>query len=1011
MTRISQLWDRGSSTGAKPIEWDALQVDMVGDLMALGDFMALGGGDLQETPVTGTVKINTTVLGSQFAPAIAVLSGGGYVIVWQNTPTGSIYAQRFNSSGQPVGSELHLDGTQGGFPLWVSVAATANDGFAIAFQAGSFAQAEIFGRRYDSANNPVGGLFAVNTTSPNEQVNPHITTLDNGGLLFTWDTRVTLGDDTVFQEIRGRIYRPDGVPDGNDFVIAPMSAADQHLLAAITSLPGGGFVATWQRAANSGTNYEIVGQRFTGSGATSGAEFQVNTQTTNNQFGNDVARLSDGGFVVTWVDPVPNEGGGRVVARHYDASGVAIGGEIVIDSKASGAYGRTVVTALANGGYVVSWTDGENNTAVAHNVSARAFGSNDVAQGAAFDISFDSPFGASYYSDGAVTLPNGNVVFAWDGPSVTPPGGQQTGQDIYMRVYSFTDTPPPNTPTEGDDILTDTAGNDTINALGGSDTITVTNGRDAVNGGSGNDLLILSWGGATGSVNSDGPYTDLNGGFNGFYSEGSVQIASRMVSYSQIERFNITTGSGADDIVTGNGNDEVSTGAGDDRVDVRGGVNIADGGADIDAISADLSAMVAGVTIDLNNAVNSGAYGSYSNFDYFGTIIGTGLADIFVTTNLARNDIINAGAGDDRIIVRNGADRVNAGAGTDTLVIDWSSTTQSVTAFQVPTANPNGGFDGRLYAGVINFPERDIVYTEVERFDITTGSGNDELRGGGGADRLTGGAGADSLYGNDGDDTIYGDVSDLVLSGGNGIDTLHISGSGVFAGVLSGFEALVFVGGANLTLTGTQFSAGLASNAALSGAGSLTVNMDAAGSFISHSFNFSGFTGNLTVNGTSGTDIFKLGDSGHTVNAGDGIDQIKGGDAADVLNGGNGIDKINGAGGADILTGGGGNDVFKYANISDSAVGAADTITDFVIGSDRLNFVKIDANAGLAGDQAFSFVGTGAFIGGGVGSIRYTSSEGNLLVQVDVDGNGTADMEIILQGIGAQTLTGGDFVL
>jgi hypothetical protein len=94
--------------------------------------------------------------------------------------------------------------------------------------------------------------------------------------------------------------------------------------------------------------------------AKSCSEFQVNAATTNNPAGNDVARLSDGGFVVTWWDPVPSNGGGRVVARHYDANGNASRrrdrdrqqGERRLLS-------NTVVSALAGGAYVVSWTDND----------------------------------------------------------------------------------------------------------------------------------------------------------------------------------------------------------------------------------------------------------------------------------------------------------------------------------------------------------------------------------------------------------------------------------------------------------------------------------------------------------------------------------------------------------------------------------------------------------------------------------------------------------------------------
>ena len=46
--------------------------------------------------------------------------------------------------------------------------------------------------------------------------------------------------------------------------------------------------------------YGIYGQRYDASGTTSGAEFQVNTYTSSNQSFPSVSALSDGGFVVTW---------------------------------------------------------------------------------------------------------------------------------------------------------------------------------------------------------------------------------------------------------------------------------------------------------------------------------------------------------------------------------------------------------------------------------------------------------------------------------------------------------------------------------------------------------------------------------------------------------------------------------------------------------------------------------------------------------------------------------------
>jgi Ca2+-binding RTX toxin-like protein len=297
--------------------------------------------------------------------------------------------------------------------------------------------------------------------------------------------------------------------------------------------------------------------------------------------------------------------------------------------------------------------------------------------------------------------------------------------------------------------------------------------------------------------------------------------------------------------------------------------------------------------------------------------------------------------------------------------------------------------------------------------DVVTGNGGiDILLGEGGNDSLFGGAGADELFGGDGDDRISFDFADTVIDGGLGTDTLVVDATGSIVVTPLSFEALEFVSGSGLTLTGSQFRNGLANNTTVSGTGSLTVNMDVGVNFLSQNFVFSGSGVTVTVNGTSGIDVMKLGRASHIVDAGGGNDQIRGGTAADTIIGGDGNDKIIGFTGADVITGGTGADQFRYMFDTDSGTGAnADRITDYEIGVDRLNFSLLDTNLGLAGVQGFAFVGNGAFSGGGAASIRYQNSGADLLVQCDVNGDGISDMEIILQGRAGGTLTGADFIL
>jgi Ca2+-binding RTX toxin-like protein len=308
-------------------------------------------------------------------------------------------------------------------------------------------------------------------------------------------------------------------------------------------------------------------------------------------------------------------------------------------------------------------------------------------------------------------------------------------------------------------------------------------------------------------------------------------------------------------------------------------------------------------------------------------------------------------------------------------------------------------------------PGNDTITGSAINNTLWGDEGDDTINGGGGNDTLDGGSGINALFGDAGNDRLLVSVNGNSVDGGTETDTLVIGGTVSSFGTLAGLEAIELTSGASLTLTGAQFAAGFALASAVTGTGTITVNLTADTAFLAKPWTVAGGV-SFVINGTTGTDLIKLANAANTVTAGDGVDQIKGGNLVDIVNGGAGGDKLNGAGGADILTGGSGADIFKYADTTDSGLGAArDVITDFAIAEDRLNFGKLDANAALVGDQAFSFLGTAAFSNTGIGQVRYGTSGSDLVVQVDVDGNGTADMEILLQGLAGQTLTGANFVL
>jgi hypothetical protein len=443
-----------------------------------------------------------------------------------------------------------------------------------------------------------------------------------------------------------------------------------------------------------------------------------------------------------------------------------------------------------------------------------------------------------------------------------------------------------------------------------------------------------------------------------------------------------------------------------------------------------------------NLAVSVGGPSAYLNFD--GSAETDGSFSFFVST-LQDSHVLIGGANDDSFVKYHGDpdwgsefrgnagddrftvqlvenDQIFGGSGYDTVELlgHYSSGLQFTTntlndierfvvaaggdsRFTTRDSNVGAGQQLEVDAAALGTADRiefDGAAETNGSFLFKGGRGDDVFTGGTQADRFVlNRAGDDVLNGGGGDDAFdvsAGFTAADQLNGGSGNDTVHLaqdlSGGLKFAAqTLVGIETIELAAGHDYRLT-------------------LNEGTVAVGAILTVDGSELGAADVLRVNGAAETNgrLFLTG--------GAGTDALRGGAMADRLGGGEGSDKLVGGAGGDILTGGlghdnpyggEGGDRFIFTDIAESTVAGADWIRDWGAG-DRIDLSAIDANTGVADDQAFTFIGAGPFTAAGQLQAINTASL-NTIIRGDIDGDGGADFTIKLTGI--QSLSDGSFIL
>jgi hypothetical protein len=143
-------------------------------------------------PLGPEFRVNTFTTGYQLFPSVAADSSGNFVVVWHsNLQDGSnfgVFGQRYASSGSPLGPEFRVNTFTTSYQSVPSVASDPAGNFVVAwtsyYQDGSVGGA--FAQRYDSSGVPLGPEFRVNTYVTDAQTFPVVAADAAGEFVVIW---------------------------------------------------------------------------------------------------------------------------------------------------------------------------------------------------------------------------------------------------------------------------------------------------------------------------------------------------------------------------------------------------------------------------------------------------------------------------------------------------------------------------------------------------------------------------------------------------------------------------------------------------------------------------------------------------------------------------------------------------------------------------------------------------------------------------------------------------------
>lgn len=365
---------------------------------------------LSLSAVGGELLVNSATSGDQRTPAIAVEGDGDFVVAWSSsTGDGSasaVFARRYTAGGTALGSQFLVNTTTLNSQGSPAIAMDSDGDFVIAWVSSDGNEEGIFGQRFNGAGVAQGTEFRVNTFTTGVQASPAVAMDSTGDFVVAW---TSYGQDGSYYGVYAQRYNATGAAQGSEFRVNDLTLGSQFG-PSMAMNAAGDFVVSWTGYSSAAAGYDTYARRYNAAGIAQGGGLVLNTYTTGTQENPTAAMDASGNFVVAW-DSVNQDGHiSGIYAKRYNASGAVQGAEFKVNTYTTNSQRVASAAMDADGNFVVAWASGRDGDG--YGIYAQAYSASGVAESAEFKVNTYTT--SKQFSPAVAIAPAGDAVIAWE---------------------------------------------------------------------------------------------------------------------------------------------------------------------------------------------------------------------------------------------------------------------------------------------------------------------------------------------------------------------------------------------------------------------------------------------------------------------------------------------------------------------------------------------------------------------------------------------------------------------